>query len=62
MQYSLKGEFIREFNNAKEAERITGVCGRNILQVANGEEYNKIKHLKRKQAGGFVWKFNEGGE
>jgi len=39
---------------------MTGVCGRNILQVANETEY---RHgMKRSQAGGYVWKFKEEGE
>lgn len=55
-QFSLNGEFIKQFQDAKQAERETGVCARNILQVANKEEYNKEKHLVRKQAGGYIWK------
>lgn len=61
-QYDLQGSFIAKYRNAKEAERITGVCSRNILQVASKEEYNKKKHLFRKQAGGFVWMFCKGGD
>ena len=57
-QFSLDGEFISEYNSAKEASDITGVCARNILQVANKTPFNK-KGAIRKQAGGFVWKFNE---
>jgi hypothetical protein len=53
-QYSLNGKLLNEFVNAKEAERQTGVCGRNILQVANQKEYKPGK--TRKQAGGFLWK------
>lgn len=55
-QFSLQGKYIKTYDNAKEASRETGVCSRNILQVANKEEFNKEKHLKRKQAGGFIWK------
>ncbi len=54
-QYSLNGKLLNEYINAKEAERQTGVCGRNILQVANQKEYKPGK--TRKQAGGFIWKF-----
>lgn len=54
-QYDLKGNFIKKYQNAKEASRETGVCQRNILQVANKDEYKP--GLARKQAGGFVWKF-----
>lgn len=55
-QYSLAGEFLASFANAKEASAATGVCGRNILQVANKTPYNKMG-ATRKQAGGYVWRF-----
>lgn len=54
-QYTLEGQFIATYVNAKVAERYTGICGRNILQVAGKEEYKKGKI--RKQAGGYVWRF-----
>lgn len=57
LQFSLEGKLLREFLSAKEASRITGVCGRNILQVASSAEYRPGK--TRKQAGGFVWKFKQ---
>lgn len=57
-QYSLEGKFIKEYENATEAMKATGVCSRNILQVANQESYNKIGKI-RKQAGGYVWKHTE---
>jgi len=56
-QFSLDGKLLREFPNAMEAGRITGVCHRNILQVANKDEYKPGK--TRKQAGGFVWRFRK---
>ena len=55
-QFSLDGKFIKIFPDTKQAQKETGVCSRNILQVVNKEEYNKEKHLTRKQAGGFIWK------
>ena len=55
LQYDLNGLFIAEYKNSKEAYDKTGVCARNILQVADKTEYKKGK--TRKQAGGFVWKF-----
>lgn len=55
-QYSLNGKFLQEFSNAKEAHDKTGVCARNILQVANKTPFNK-KGAIRKQAGGYIWKF-----
>lgn len=56
-QYDFEGNLIARFDNARMAYKETGVCARNILQVASKDEYNKIKHLTRKQAGGFVWKY-----
>ena len=55
LQYDLDGNFINKYNNAKEAYRMTGVCSRNILQVANKTPYKKNK--TRKQAGGYMWRF-----
>lgn len=61
-QYSLDEKFIAMFPNSTEAAKFTGVCGRNILQVANATEYKpgRVRH----QAGGYVWKFADdfGGE
>lgn len=54
-QYDLEGNFIKCFSNSIEAEAATGVCYRNILQVASKTEYKP--GLTRKQAGGFIWKF-----
>ena len=56
-QYSLYGDFINEYPNAIEASNETGVCSRNILQVANKDEYKP--GFVRKQAGGFVWSFEK---
>lgn len=58
-QYALDGTFIKSYRGAKEASIETGVCARNILQVAHKEEYNKQKHSVRKQAGGYIWKLAE---
>lgn len=55
-QYDLSGNIISVFANGAEASLVTGVCQRNILQVANKEPYNK-KGSIRKQAGGYIWKF-----
>ena len=44
------------YENSCDASVSTGVCQRNILQVANKEPYNKNGKI-RKQAGGFIWKF-----
>lgn len=55
IQYNLSGDFIAEFKNGNEASKHTGVCSRNILQVASCDEYKPGK--TRKQAGGFIWKY-----
>lgn len=57
LQYDADGHFIAEYANGQIASKLTGICRRNILQVANGEEYKPGK--VRKQAGGYVWKLKE---
>lgn len=54
-QYTLDGKLVAIYDNSVEAQKATGVCYRNILQVANQEPCND-KGATRKQAGGFVWK------
>ena len=54
-QYSLDGVFIASFPNGKAASKATGVCARNINQVANKTPYNKDGKI-RKQAGGYIWR------
>lgn len=54
-QYSLDGVFIASFPSCKEASRITGVCARNIHQVAHKTPFNKDGKI-RKQAGGYIWR------
>ena len=53
--YGLDGLLLKTYSNAKEASDDSGVCKRNILQVASRDEYKP--GLTRKQAGGYVWKF-----
>jgi hypothetical protein len=53
-QYDLNGNLIAEFRNGRDAHVSTGVCHRNILQVASKTEYKP--GMVRKQAGGYVWK------
>lgn len=55
IQKDLKGNEIAVFNNSQEAHKATGVCRRNILQVASKTEY-KIGSC-RKQAGGYMWEY-----
>lgn len=49
-QYTMDGQLLATYCNSAFAESCTGVCQRNILQVASGSE-------GRKQAGGYIWKF-----
>lgn len=57
-QFSIAGKLIAEYPNSIEAEKATGVCQRNILQVAGKEEYKPGK--TRKQAGGYIWRYKQG--
>jgi hypothetical protein len=59
IQLSLDGEFIACYVNATIAAKATGVCSRNITQVASKDEYRP--GLTRKQAGGFLWQYLEEG-
>lgn len=60
-QYTLDGVYLAEYVNCEIASRMTGICQRNISQVASKEPYNS-KGSVRKQAGGYVWKFEKEGE
>lgn len=50
------GEVIAVYNTAAEAGDKTGVCTRNILQVASRTPFNDKGHT-RKTAGGYIWRF-----
>lgn len=52
----INGCVIDVFRNAAEAGEKTGICSRNILQVANRTPFN-AKGLVRKTAGGYIWRF-----
>ena len=54
IQKSLDGEVLAIYESARKASLATGVCARNIRQVASKEPYNK-KGSVRKQAGGYIW-------
>ena len=56
-QYTLEGQLINVFPNAKLAQKVTGVCSRNINQMVNNTPYKEGKY--RKSAGGFIWKYTE---
>lgn len=57
-QFTLDGKFVAEYKNAKIAGETSGVCPRNILQVANKTPFNNKGDI-RKQAGGFIWRLNK---
>lgn len=57
VQLSMDGEILNIFNNGNEASLFTGVCARNILQVANKDQYRP--NCVRSQAGGFKWRFQD---
>ena len=50
LQYSKSGEFIREWQGSREAERILGIANSNIIACCKG---------RYKSAGGFIWKYKE---
>ena len=58
LQCDMLGNVIAQFDNSKEASLATGICARNILQVASKEPFNKKGGI-REQAGGYIWKFAE---
>lgn len=50
IQYSLNGEFIKEWPSTKEIQRTLGICHSNISKCCKGE---------RKTCCGFIWRFKE---
>lgn len=57
LQISMDAKVIGKYINCKDAGRKTGVCSRNIHQVASKTEYKP--DMTRKQAGGYMWRFDE---
>lgn len=55
--YDIDGNYLASFPNSQAAGLVTGVCARNILQVANKTEYRK--GCVRRQAGGYIWSFEK---
>lgn len=55
--YDLDGNYLATFPNSIIAGKITGVCHRNILQVASKTMYSKGRY--RTQAGGYYWSFEK---
>lgn len=50
LQYSLDGEFVKEWDNAEQVKRELGYCAENIRNVCNG---------RRRKANGYIWKYKE---
>lgn len=57
LQIDKSGKVIGEFSSCTEAGNETGVCTRNIHQVASKTEYKP--NLTRSQAGGFKWIYKD---
>jgi hypothetical protein len=57
LQFDLSGLLVGRYPSSEAASKSTGVCARNINQVANRTEYRPGK--SRKQAGGFIWRFDQ---
>lgn len=55
-QLDKNGYLLAIYPNASLASKITGICSRNILQVASKTPFNS-KGNTRKTAGGYIWKF-----
>lgn len=53
-QYTIDGQFIAEYANGAIASDLSGVCQRNILQVASKAPFNDAGSY-RKTAGGYKW-------
>ncbi len=56
-QFSLEGKYLKTYPNSQIAGLVTGVCPRNIAQVASKTEYKPGK--TRKQAGGYIWSYKK---
>lgn len=52
LQFDKQGNFIKEWNNMKDAQRETGA--KNIFEVASG-----YKNHLYKSSGGFIWKYKK---
>lgn len=55
-QIDKDGNILAVYGSARMAQVSTGICSRNILQVANRTPFNK-KGQTRKTAGGYAWRF-----
>ena len=55
LQVSTSGEIVERFVNGRLASEKTGICERNIYQVATRTPWKPGK--VRRQAGGFIWRY-----
>lgn len=51
IQYDKQGNYITEYESAKEASRITGINHSHIIECCKGKRYKTV--------GGFIWKYNK---
>lgn len=56
-QFDVNGEYIADYENGKEASIATGVCHRNILQVASKKKVTKGRRMYT--AGGYIWSYDK---
>lgn len=56
VQIDIRGRIVGRYANGAEASRETGICQRNIMQVATHTPFNG-KGQTRRTAGGYVWMF-----
>ena len=61
IQFSLSGEFIREWPSAEEAARTLKAHAPNILRCCYGGFFSKERNkwVNVKKASGFIWKFKD---
>ena len=52
--YTVDGKFVSSFPSMMEAKRRTGIPANHISSCCNGKKYHKT-------AGGYIWRFHEGG-
>ena len=51
LQYDLRGNFIKQWKNAREIERVLGISNGNICSCCKGN---------RRSTGGYLWRYREG--
>lgn len=59
LQYDLEGNFIKEWLNAYEIERVLGFKVPNIRSACRGYEIRNGKKRNYKQSNGYIWAYKE---